>query len=85
MPNGHRDSYRIASGASPSPAHTSDSEETCLQQKRYRRMVRLLPSPWKRVRKYRRTNRLGKKLLELRLLPASLLAIEVSETIAQFL
>ena len=83
MPNSHRDSYHIASDASLSPAHTSDSEETCLQKKRYRRMVRIVPSPWKRFRKYRRTNRLGKKLLELRLLPASLLI--VSEAIAQFL
>ena len=34
MPNGHRDSYRIASNTSPSPSHTSDSEGTWLQQKK---------------------------------------------------
>ena len=28
MPNGHREPYRIRHGESPSPCHTSDSEET---------------------------------------------------------
>ena len=35
MPNGHRPRYRVTSGQSPSPAHTSDSEVTWSEKKLY--------------------------------------------------
>ena len=35
MPNGHRDPYRMSHGSSPSPVHTSDSEETYTNKKRW--------------------------------------------------
>ena len=40
MPNGHREPYRIRHGESPSPCHTSDSEETWDNKMRYRWMAR---------------------------------------------
>ena len=51
MPNGHRQPYRVSSGKAPSPAHSSDSEETWSNKRVFwwRRMgqtllrLRLLP------------------------------------------
>ena len=51
MPNGPRQPYRVSSGTAPSPAHTSDSEETWSNKRVFwwRRMgqtllrLRLLP------------------------------------------
>ena len=40
MPNGHREPYRIRHGESPSPCHTSNSEETWINKMRYRFLAR---------------------------------------------
>ena len=45
MPNGTRTPYRIISGRPPSPAHTSDSEDTANEKYEYQaRSMRALPS-----------------------------------------
>jgi len=46
MPNGHRSPYRVSSGEPPSPAHTSDSEETWVNKQEFAMVARLL----KRIR-----------------------------------
>ena len=37
MPNGTREPYRLSSRRTPSPLHTSDSEDTKAHKKRYKR------------------------------------------------
>ena len=37
MPNGTREPYRLRSRRTPSPLHTSDSEDTKAHKKRYKR------------------------------------------------
>ena len=54
MPNGHRVPYRVGDGA-PSPLHSSDSDETWENKRRYWRLARRVAARFRRlVRRARR-------------------------------
>ena len=54
MPNGHKNTYRVGDGA-PSPLHTSDSDETWENKRRYWRLARRVATRFRRnVRRARR-------------------------------
>ena len=86
MPNGHRESYRIApSFDSPSPLHTSDSEETWMQKRRYRMITLKVKWKWKKfVATRRRAQRIYEALTKTKMLPDVLLVEEVMRLIAQY-
>ena len=64
MPNGHREPFRIGEWDyerdcyySPSPAHTSDSEDTHVQKHRWIVLARRVLRRWRRHVKYKRYQR----------------------------
>ena len=79
MPSGHRGPYRFGAG-SPSPCHTSDSEETWHHKKRYTFLARTYTRKWRRHVAWRKRPRRLKNLL-CRKNPSP----EVLEMIAAFL
>ena len=79
MPNGHREPYRLSEG-SPSPCHTSDSEETWHHKKRYTFLARTYTRKWRRHVAWRKQSRRLKTLLR-----RKNLSPEVLEMIAAFL
>ena len=48
MPNGDRNHYRIADNHPPSPAHTSDSEDTATEKWHYH-IIKKFFSRWRRT------------------------------------
>ena len=84
MPNGHRDPYRILSGESPSPAHTSDSEETFHQKRRYHALARSVLRRWRLFVLRRRRQRCVAVLRYDKVLPA-VMPDSVLENLALFL
>ena len=79
MPNGTRTPYRLF--ATPSPDHTSDSELTAHQKRRWAYLGRLVLARWKRFTARRQLERLIRQLV-LRGRPQLLFAVE---GIVQFL
>ena len=65
MPNGQRVSYRLESGLSPSPAHTSDSETTEEEKKQWRAASAEEKKEWRATQMYTKTiaNRLFPMIL----------------------
>ena len=79
MPNGHREPYRLSEG-SPSPCHTSDSEETWHHKKRYTFLALKYTCKWRRHVVRRKWSRRLKTLLR-----RTNLSPEVLEMIRAFL
>ena len=84
MPNG-KQAYRIApTFYSPSPPHTSDSEETLMQKRRYRMITLKVKWKWKKFVARRRAQRNYEALTKTKMLPDVLLVEEVMRLIAQY-
>ena len=81
MPNGHRDPFRMGDG-SPSPLHTSDSEDTYCNKRRYNYLAKKVIRRWKAFTKQAKA--LVRALLP-RTLPTPLRVQEVVETIVSFI
>ena len=69
MPNGHRVSYRVAHGDSPSPSHTSDSDETFAQKSMWRRLAGRVIGRWITFVNARRRLLMWQALMNNRILP----------------
>ena len=82
MPNGHRTPYRISSRRSPSVEHSSDSENTFLQKRRWKLLARWVCQQW---RLFTRRNRWRRTLLHRKLLPAPLMQGDIANIVAQFI
>ena len=84
MPNG-KQAYRIApTFYSPSPPHTSDSEETLMQKRRYRMITLKVKWKWKKFVARRRAQRNYEALTKTKMLPEFLLVEAVLRLICQY-
>lgn len=69
MPNGHRVPYRMAHGRAPSPAHSSDSEETYVEKARWGAVARAVLCRWRLFVRQKKVQRRQGALEAGRLLP----------------
>ena len=84
MPNG-KQAYRIApTFYSPSPLHTSDSEETLMQKRRYRMITLKVKWKWKKFVARRKAQRNYEALTKTKMLPEFLLVEPVLRLICQY-
>ena len=84
MPNGYRPRYRLGQG-SPSPIHTSDSEETEQNKQEYYAIAVLVIVQWRYFVAIRKRDRRIAALLRGDILPAVLRHRFVASFVAEFL
>ena len=81
MPKGDGDHYRIADNHPPSPAHTSDSEDTATEKWHYH----LITKFFYRWRRTAHSMALSRKIRAHKLLPTLVLRKDVIDAITRFL
>ena len=85
MPNGDRTPYRLSHGRSPSPCHTSDSEETWRSKGRWILLARWVIHRWRLLVRSRRSRRYERALISHRVLPHALRDPLLASLIASYL
>ena len=83
MPNGYRPRYRLGAG-SPSPVHTSDSEETEQNKHDYYEIAVMVLVQWRYFVSIRKRDRRIAALLRGNILPAVLRHYFVASVVAEF-